>query len=34
VYSDVPAGASVMVQSARMLFAAKATAFAPASSRG
>jgi serine O-acetyltransferase len=34
VYSDVPAGASVMVQSARMLFAAKATAFPPASSRG
>ena len=30
VYSDVPAGAAVMVQSARMFFAAKATAFPPA----
>ena len=30
VYSDVPAGATVMVQSARVLFAAKATGFPPA----
>ena len=30
VYSDVPAGAAVMVQSARVLFAAKATEFPPA----